>query len=70
MFIASDVFKINDLENCFDIVICHDVLEHIDNKERFLIDLKNFYPKMELYLCLFLHGKCLLEDISKFVKVG
>lgn len=45
MFIASDVFKINDLENCFDIVICHDVLEHIDNKERFLIDLKKFLSK-------------------------
>ena len=45
MFITSDVFKINDLENCFDIVICHDVLEHIDNKERFLIDLKKFLSK-------------------------
>lgn len=44
-FIASDVFKINDLENCFDIVICHDVLEHIDNKEQFLIDLKKFLSK-------------------------
>ena len=55
MFIASDVFKINDLENCFDIVICHDVLEHIDNKERFLIDLKKFLSAMWYTLIIFVN---------------
>lgn len=44
-FIASDVFKINNIEHCFDIIICHDVLEHISNKEQFLIGLKKFLSK-------------------------
>lgn len=45
IFIASDIFKINNLESSFDIVICHDVLEHISNKEQFLIGLKKFLSK-------------------------
>lgn len=42
VFIASDVFKINNLENRFDIVICHDVLEHVPDKAQFLVNLKRF----------------------------
>lgn len=45
IFIASDIFMLNQLESRFDIVICHDVLEHIFNKEQFLIDLKKFLSK-------------------------
>ena len=41
-FIASDIFKLTDLENHFDIIICHDVLEHISDKESFLIGLKRY----------------------------
>lgn len=31
-FIATDIFNRPDLGNLFDIVICHDVYEHIENK--------------------------------------
>lgn len=41
-FIASDVFKLTELENRFDIIICHDVLEHLDNKLTFLTGMKRF----------------------------
>lgn len=35
-FIASDVFLLKDLEHQFDIVICHDVIEHIYDKVEFM----------------------------------
>lgn len=35
-FIADDIFNLNDLRHNFDIIICHDVFEHIDNKMGFL----------------------------------
>lgn len=35
-FIASDIFKIKELERHFDLIICHDVLEHISDKAGFL----------------------------------
>ena len=35
-FIASDIFKMKELEHKFDLVICHDVLEHIADKTDFL----------------------------------
>lgn len=41
-FIAEDIFKLNDLERLFDIIICHDVFEHISEKERFLVGLERF----------------------------
>ena len=41
-FIASDIFKIKELESSFDLVICHDVLEHIGDKARFLSDLQKY----------------------------
>lgn len=35
-FIASDVFLLKELQGSFDIIICHDVIEHIGDKRRFL----------------------------------
>lgn len=41
-FIASDIFKLKELESNFDIIICHDVFEHITKKELFLSNLNKF----------------------------
>lgn len=41
-FIAQDIFKLKELEQSFDIVICHDVFEHIAEKERFLSNLSKY----------------------------
>lgn len=41
-FIAQDIFHVKELEGSFDIIICHDVFEHIENKEQFLSNLSNY----------------------------
>lgn len=41
-FIASDIFKVKELEASFDLIICHDVLEHIGDKFRFMCDLGKY----------------------------
>lgn len=41
-FIASYIFKLKELEHQFDIIICHDVLEHIENKGLFLSNLRRY----------------------------
>ena len=41
-FIASDVFLLEELHGSFDIIICHDVIEHIGDKHRFLSLLPQF----------------------------
>lgn len=41
-FIASDVFAITEPENYYDIILCHDMIEHIDNKELFLKKIMTF----------------------------
>ncbi|ALO48182.1 class I SAM-dependent methyltransferase [Hoylesella enoeca] len=41
-FIASDIFDIKGMDGLFDLIICHDVLEHIDNKSFFISSLKRF----------------------------
>ncbi len=41
-FIASDIFQIKELEHDFDLIICHDVFEHIGAKARFLSDLRKY----------------------------
>ncbi|BCI63826.1 class I SAM-dependent methyltransferase [Coprobacter secundus] len=38
--IASDIFKIDDFGKLFDIIVMHDVIEHIADKERLLKQLK------------------------------
>lgn len=35
-FIASDVFELKELHRSFDVIVCHDVIEHIGDKRRFL----------------------------------
>ena len=42
LFIVSDVFMLEGMERSFDLVICHDVIEHIENKMVFLIKLQSF----------------------------
>ena len=41
-FLASDIFKVKELEYQFDLIICHDVLEHIDDKRTFIANLKKY----------------------------
>ena len=33
---ASDIFAVKALEGQFDLIICHDVIEHIQDKEEFM----------------------------------
>lgn len=40
-FIASDAFLLTDLEKQFDLIICHDVIEHISDKRGFMAKCKN-----------------------------
>lgn len=42
IFLAEDVFDLNGFPYLFDLIICHDVLEHIADKSAFLDRLKNF----------------------------
>ncbi len=41
-FIASDVFKLTELHHTFDLIICHDVIEHIDDKSKFISMMPDF----------------------------
>lgn len=41
-FIAEDIFNLKELESKFDIIICHDVIEHIYNKSSFLAKIGNY----------------------------
>ena len=41
-FIASDIFLMKDLEASFDLIVCHDVLEHIGDKRTFLANLRRY----------------------------
>lgn len=42
IFIASDIFKLKEFRHNFSLIIVHDVIEHIDNKEAFLLNLRQF----------------------------
>lgn len=39
-FICSDIFKLTNLRNSFDIILCHDVIEHIYDKTLFIKNTK------------------------------
>lgn len=35
-FLASDIFEVKEMEGRFELIICHDVIEHIMDKEEFM----------------------------------
>ena len=41
-FIAKDIFKLTELRNTFSLIIIHDVIEHIYDKELFLKGIKEY----------------------------
>lgn len=41
-FLAADIFTVKELEHQFDLIICHDVIEHIMDKELFVSNLKKY----------------------------
>lgn len=41
-FIAADIFTLTEWEHRFDLIICHDVLEHIGDKRLFLSNLRKY----------------------------
>lgn len=50
-FIASDIFILKEFEYNFDLIICHDVIEHIDNKRLFMRNLKKYVkPKGLIFM--------------------
>lgn len=50
-FIASDIFNWKEPEQTFDLIICHDVLEHIGDKKRFLSQLSTYlHPNGMLFM--------------------
>lgn len=50
-FIASDIFKLKEFYNLFDLIIVHDVIEHIGDKVNFLLELHKFLsPKGYLFI--------------------
>lgn len=40
--IASDIFEVDDFQDSFDLILIHDVIEHIDRKEQFLNQVSRF----------------------------
>ena len=40
--IASDIFELHTLEKKFDLIIIHDVIEHIGDKEGFMDNIKRY----------------------------
>ena len=50
-FICSDILKLNGYKSYFDLVICHDVIEHIGNKQEMLSRIECFLkPKGLLFI--------------------
>ena len=41
-FMAADIFTVPELEHRFGLIICHDVLEHIADKQLFLLNLRRY----------------------------
>ena len=41
-FIASDIFKLKELQNKFSLILIHDVIEHIYDKTQFLSNIKDY----------------------------
>ena len=43
-FLASDIFAVKELEGQFDLIVCHDVIEHIGDKEEFMRRVRGQMP--------------------------
>ena len=41
-FIASDIFRLTEFRHRFDLILCHDVIEHIGDKALFLRNIKDY----------------------------
>lgn len=68
-FLASDIFLLEELYGTFDVIICHDVIEHIGEKSVFFRYCHSSSQRMALFSCRFLLGRCLSVDISRYVEV-
>ncbi|MBQ9363146.1 MAG: methyltransferase domain-containing protein [Bacteroidaceae bacterium] len=44
-FIADDVFNLKEPEHKYDIILCHDVMEHLDHKDLFLLRISDYLNK-------------------------
>ena len=66
-FIAQDIFRY-ELKQKFDIIICHDVFEHISDKGLFLSDLSKYLKLQGIVFMSFPDGRCHLAGISKFAE--
>lgn len=66
-FIASDVFLLEELMHQFDLIVCHDVIEHIDDKEGFMRKCKHMLKSRG---CPFLLGRCLSVGISRYAEAA
>ena len=51
--ICSDFFDVNDLDEKYDIILIHDVIEHITNKESFLNEAKKFLNQGGIFFIAF-----------------
>lgn len=52
-FIVSDIFKLKELESNFDLIICHDVIEHIEKKSIFLRNMRRYLKPQGLIFMSF-----------------
>lgn len=71
-FIASDVFLLKELRHQFDLIVCHDVIEHIDDKEEFMHKCKQLLKTRGggEFSCPFLLGRCLSVGISRYAEAA
>lgn len=64
-FIASDIFRLKDLEKHFPLILIHDVIEHIETKSKFLSGMKSYLSAGGVILLPSLLGRCRSEGISR-----
>ena len=57
-------------EDKYDVILLHDVIEHVPTKEPFLAHLRKFINQKACCLSDSPHGKCLLEDINRFAEAN
>lgn len=57
-------------EDKYDVILLHDVIEHVPTKELFLVHLRKFLKTKVCCLSDFQHGRCLLGDINRFAEAN